>query len=240
MFSVVQSMGEPKPNWKENRLSRIGTTGVSNWQGICSKALALNMRQIYRFGQQIWQKEPFRVLITVSFAAFFGIAAGHTVINALSGSVSVVQGNSMAPTYISGERIYTAPISTPLQRGDIVLMDDGRQDYALKRIVGMPGETITIWRGYVFVNRLMLREPYLPKHTYTCPSQETEISVFELGQDQYFVLGDNRISSTDSRNYGSVERSRIKSRVPAPQVFIRPSFAAFTLPAQGKRTIRPL
>jgi len=198
------------------------------------------MRQIYRFGQHIWRKEPFRWLMTVSFAAFLGIAAGHTVITALSGSVSVVQGMSMAPTYISGERVYTAPISKPLQRGDIVLMDDGRQEYALKRIVGMPGETVHLWRGYVFINRLMLREPYLPKHTYTCPSQDTEISVFKLGPDQYFVLGDNRVGSTDSRTYGPVERSRIKSRVPPPEGFLRPSFAAFTLPDQGKRSIRPL
>jgi signal peptidase I len=194
---------------------------------------------LYRLGRQIWQLKPFRWLLTVSFAAFFGIAAGHTVI-ALSGSVSVVEGNSMSPTYVSGERVYTAPISSPLLRGDVVLMDDGRQEYALKRIIGLPGETIHLWRGYVFINRIMVREPYLPKHTYTAPSQQNEVSVFELGDDQYFVLGDNRVSSIDSRIYGAVERSHIKSRVPMPDGILRPTFAAFTLPAQGKRTIRPL
>ncbi len=198
------------------------------------------MRLFYRVGRRLWQKEPFRLLATASLAAFFGIAAGHTVIAALSGSVSVVDGMSMAPTYISGERVYTAPISTPLQRGDVILVDDARGDYALKRIVGLPGERIQLWRGYVFVNRLMLREPYLPKHTYTCPSQQTEISGFELGQDQYFVMGDNRVCSVDSRTYGPVARRQIKSRVPMPDGIIRPSFAAFTLPSEGKRTIRPL
>ncbi|MGH7967601.1 MAG: hypothetical protein ACREIC_02625, partial [Limisphaerales bacterium] len=78
------------------------------------------MRQIYCFGRHIWQKQLFRWPATVLFAAFFGIAAGHTVIASLSGSVSVVEGMSMAPTYISGQRIYTAPISGPVQRGDIV------------------------------------------------------------------------------------------------------------------------
>jgi signal peptidase I len=198
------------------------------------------MHKLYCFGKQVWHKKVFRWLFTVTFAAFLGIAAGRTVISSISGSVSVVEGNSMSPTYASGERVYTAPISTPLQRGDIVLMDDGREEYALKRIVGMPGETVHLWRGYVFINRFMIREPYLPKHTYTSPSQQTEIAVFELGPDQYFVLGDNRISSIDSRVYGSVARGQIKSRVPMPQGFVRPSFAAFTLPAQGKRTIRPL
>src|SRR5690348_10467081 len=139
------------------------------------------MRVLYRVGRQIWQKKPLRWLLTVSLAAFFGIAAGRTVIAALSGSVSVVDGNSMYPTYLPGDRVYTAPISSPLMRGDVVLMDDGRQEYALKRVIGMPGETVHLWRGYVFINRIMLREPYLPKHTYTSPSQESEVSVFELG-----------------------------------------------------------
>ncbi|HTL58518.1 MAG TPA: signal peptidase I [Candidatus Limnocylindrales bacterium] len=169
-----------------------------------------------------------------------GVAAGHTVIASICGSVSVVDGMSMAPTYVSGERVYTAPISGPLSRGDIVLMDDGSKDYALKRVVGMPGEIVHLWRGYVFINRKMLREPYLPKHTYTCPSQQTEICVFELGEDQYFVLGDNRTCSIDSRTYGPVDRNKIKSRVPVPHGFMRASFAAFTLPSEGKRTIRPL
>ncbi len=198
------------------------------------------MVQIYRLSQHIWEKEPLRWLLTITLSAVVGIAAGHTVISALSGCVSVVDGNSMAPTYISGERVYTAPISTPVERGDIVMIDDGRQDYALKRVIGLPGETIHLWRGYVFVNRIMLKEPYLPKHTYTAPSQQTEVAVFELGQDQYFVLGDNRVSSIDSRTYGPVNRSHIKSRVPMPDSVLRPSFAAFTLPAKGKRTIQPL
>lgn len=198
------------------------------------------MRQIYCLSRHIWQKRSFRLFVTVFFGALIGIAAGHTVIASISGSVSVVDGMSMAPTYISGERVYTAPISSPLRRGDIVLMDDGKNDYALKRVVGMPGETVHLWRGYVFINRKMLREPYLPKHTYTCPSQQTEKCVFKLGEDQYFVLGDNRTLSVDSRTYGAVDRTKIKSRVPVPEEFMRPSFAAFTLPTEGKRTIRPL
>src|SRR5262245_49735666 len=129
------------------------------------------MRQIYRLSRNLWQKKPFRWIATVTVAACFGIAAGHTVIASISGSVSVVQGMSMAPTYRPGECIYTAPISTPLQRGDIVLIQDDKNGYAVKRIVGMPRETIHLWRGYVFIDRKMLREPYLAKHTYTCPSE---------------------------------------------------------------------
>jgi signal peptidase I len=198
------------------------------------------MHWLFRFIQQTFRRRLCRGLVGVVCAALAGIAAGHTVIASVSGSVSVVDGISMAPTFRPGTRVYTAPIATPLERGDIVLIDDGRDDYALKRIVGMPGEIVHLWRGYVFVNRKMLREPYLPKHTYTFPDEKAGTFVFELGQGQYFVLGDNRDFSSDSRAYGSVDRKHIKSRVPAPDTAARAHFTAYTLPAAGKRAIQPL
>jgi signal peptidase I len=189
---------------------------------------------------RILHERPFRWLVAVVCAALAGIAAGHTVIASVSGSVSVVDGVSMAPTFRPGTRVYTAPISSPLQRGDIVLVDDGRKDYALKRIVGMPRDTVHLWRGCVFINRTMLREPYLPKHTYTFPDEHNETFVFELGEDQYFLLGDNRTFSSDSRAYGPVDRKNLKSRVPSAGGAPRACFTAFTLPASGNRAIRPL
>jgi signal peptidase I len=166
-----------------------------------------------------------------------GIAAGHTVLG-VSGSVSVVDGESMLPTYHPGARVFTVPISAPLARGDVVLVDDGRPDYALKRIVGLPGERIQIWRGYVFINRKMLKETYLAKHTYTAPAQGCELSSFKLAEGEFFVMGDNRDCSVDSRTYGPVLRKQIKSRVPQPVA--RTTFVGFTLPEPGSRTIRPL
>ena len=166
-----------------------------------------------------------------------GIAAGHTVLG-VSGSVSVVDGTSMEPTYQPGARVFTIPVTTPLERGDVVLVDDGKPDYALKRIIGVPGERIQIWRGYVFINRKMLREPYLAKHTYTSPDQQTELSSFKLAEGQYFVMGDNRDCSVDSRTYGPVQKKQIKSRVPLSAA--RSTFVGFTLPDPGSRLIRPL
>jgi len=195
------------------------------------------MALLCRLGRMFRQKEAWRVTITVIFAALLGIAAGHTVIGSL-GSISVVDGQSMAPTYQSGARVYTVPISTALQRGDIVMIDDGNKEYALKRIVGLPGETVQLWRGYVFINHKMLKEPYLPKYTFTFPDEHNKRMIFRLEGDQYFVLGDNRPVSADSRIYGSVSGAHIKSRVPLPESALRASFAPFTLPAQGKRTIR--
>jgi signal peptidase I len=198
------------------------------------------MRQIYRVSQNLWQKDPFRWLIAIICAAIIGIVAGHTVIASVSGSVSVVDGSSMCPTFPPGSRVYTAPISSPLKRGDVVLVNDGNKEYALKRIVALPGETVHIWRGYVFINRRMLNEPYLAKHTYTFPDALTEVSTYKLIQDQYFVMGDNREYSVDSRRYGPVDREQIKSRAPSFGDSMRACFSAYTLPIEGKRTIKAL
>ena len=197
------------------------------------------MRQLYRVSQHIWQKSPFRWLLAIALGAFVGVVAGHTVI-AVSGSVSVVDGSSMSPTFPPGSRVFTAPISAPLKRGDVVLVNDGNKEYALKRIVALPGETIQMWRGYVFINRKMLFEPYLTKHTYTLPDPLIELSKFKLAPDQYFVMGDNRECSIDSRRYGPVDRSQIKSRVPSVGDSVCACFSAYTLPVPGKRTIKAL
>lgn len=195
------------------------------------------MKQLYWFGLGVWQKEPCRWFLAVGLAALMGIAAGHTVLG-VSGAVSVVEGMSMIPTYQPGARVFTIPVSGSLERGDIVLVDDRKPDYALKRIIGLPGETVQLWRGYVFIDRKMLREPYLAKHTYTAPDQASEISNFRLGKGQYFVMGDNRDCSIDSRAYGPVERKQIRSRVPIPSMHA--TFVGFTLPVPGSRAIRPL
>ncbi len=197
------------------------------------------MRHLCRWTRLIWLNEPCRWLFTVSFAAAVGIAAGKAVLG-ISGTVSVVDGSSMEPTYKSGARVLTSSISTPVKRGDIVLLDDGTEEYALKRVVGLPGETVHIWRGRVLINRRLLNEPYLPRFTYTFPDERSNRFVFVLGTDQFFVLGDNRTCSLDSRCYGPVSRSRLKGRVPQPENSVEATVAAYTLPDKGNRALRPL
>ncbi len=195
------------------------------------------MLQCRRLAQRFWHNEPCRWCVTVAFAALVGIAAGKTVLG-ISGSVSVVDGLSMEPTYAPGARVYTVPVSSKLGRGDIVMLEDGDKEFALKRVVGLPNETVCLWRGYVFINRRMLQEPYLPKHTYTFPDERSGHFVFVLGPAQYFVMGDNRTYSVDSRSYGPIERKQIKSRVPLPESYPQASLTDLTLPDVGKRTIR--
>jgi signal peptidase I len=174
--------------------------------------------------------------VAAAFAVVLGVGAGRVFI----GSVYMVEGTSMAPTYATGTHLYGAPISTPLERGDVVLLDDGKEDYAVKRIIGLPGETVQLWRGRVFIHRQMLVEPYLPKHTYTFPLERARRgAAFVLAEEEYFVLGDNRPYSVDSRAYGPVNRKQIKRRVPLPDDFVCAYLAPYTLPAYGKTLIRP-
>jgi signal peptidase I len=176
------------------------------------------------------------MLFGAAFAVVLGVSAGHAFI----GSVYVVDGTSMEPTYPPGTHLYGAPISTPIERGDVVLLDDGNDDYAVKRIIGLPGETVQLWRGCVFINRQMLVEPYLLKHTYTYPMEPMRRgATFVLGEKEYFVLGDNRPRSADSRAYGPVSRKQIKRRVPLPEDLVCSHFAPYTLPAYGRTLIRP-
>jgi signal peptidase I len=194
------------------------------------------MRQVGRLIQQVWKNLTCRWLAAAALAAVLGVGAGRVFI----GSVYMVEGASMAPTYSPGTHLYGAPISTPLERGDVVLLDDGQEDYALKRVIGLPGETVQLWRGCVLVNRQLLIEPYLPQHTYTFPTERARRgATFVLGEGEYFVLGDNRFHSSDSRAYGPVDRKQIKRRVPLPEDFVCGYFAPYTLPAYGKTLIRP-
>jgi len=176
------------------------------------------------------------MVVAAALAVLLGAGAGRTFL----GSVYVVEGTSMDPTYPPGTHLYGTTISTPLDRGDVVLLNDGNEDYAVKRLIGLPGETVQLWRGQVFINRQMLVEPYLPKHTYTYPTPRAHRgATFILGEGEYFVLGDNRLYSSDSRAYGAVRRKQIKQRVPLPEDFVCAYFAPYTLPDYGRTLIRP-
>jgi signal peptidase I len=194
------------------------------------------MGQIWRLIQKLWNNRACRLSVAAAFAVVVGVGAGHAFV----GSVYLVEGASMEPAYPAGTQVYGAPISTPVERGDVVLLDDGKEDYAVKRVIGLPGETVQIWRGRVFINRQMLIEPYLPKYIYTYPVEPTHRgATYVLGERQYIVLGDNRPCSADSRTYGPVERKQIKRRVPSPEHFVCAYFAPYTLPDYGKTIIRP-
>lgn len=94
-------------------------------------------------------------------------------------------------------------------RGEMAVLRDHLDDsYVVKRIIGLPGELIEFKRGRVLINGTYLDEPYLVPGTETWP-MKASLKAYQIPRDHYFVLGDNRANSTDSRIYGVLDRDSI-------------------------------
>ena len=120
-----------------------------------------------------------------------------------------VEGTSMAPRLADQERIFVNKLSyrfANVERGDIVVFWYPRNPAKsfIKRVIGVPGETVEIKRGVVFVDGRRLEEPYLRSEYLDHDYHTTRVP-----EAQYFVLGDRRNSSNDSRNWGCVPRRNI-------------------------------
>jgi signal peptidase I len=135
------------------------------------------------------------------------------------GSMYKIEGDSMRPTFVGHERVWVNkwPYIT-LKRGDIVIVDphnvpvssavnqEMKRGTWIKRVVGLPGETIEIKNGDVYINDHKLKE------SYTKEKSLRDLKKIVIPADSFFVMGDNRNGSTDSRDVGVFERSNILGR----------------------------
>lgn len=134
------------------------------------------------------------------------------VLTAAIGEARVVPTGSMEPTILVGDRIWTDKISlrlgSQIQRGDMVVFDPPvlAESQFLKRVIGLPGETVEIRQGRVFIDGTALSEPYLLE-----PMDYT-LAPLTIPAGQYLVLGDNRNVSNDSHRWGLLDGGRIKAR----------------------------
>jgi signal peptidase I len=124
-----------------------------------------------------------------------------------------VQGPSMMPLLNDGERIVVYKLGYrlgPIRRGDVVVFWyplDPSVSF-IKRVVGLPGDRIEIHRGMLFVNGQTLREPYVPARF----QEDEELGPVEVRPGHYFVMGDHRNGSHDSRKFGEVPEKYIYGR----------------------------
>ncbi len=123
----------------------------------------------------------------------------------------VVDGPSMRPTLISGEWIVvnrlTYKFGSP-RRGDVVVFlppTNAQTDDLIKRVIGLPGETVEIRNGSVWIDGKVLEESYAAGTT--APDNH-----WQLGADQLFVMGDNRQLSLDSRSFGPIPVREVVGR----------------------------
>jgi signal peptidase I len=123
----------------------------------------------------------------------------------------VVPSPAMEPAYQVGQRIKVTHKFDNLERGDVVLFRSAEADgLVLKRVIGLPGETVAIVDGRVAIDGRVIDEPWLATGTTTQPGgRRTTL----LSADEYFLLGDNRANSNDSRFTGPIKRSLIEAKV---------------------------
>lgn len=133
------------------------------------------------------------------------------------GSGTVNTGQSMSPAVEDGDRVLIDRAAVRLrkpQRFDIVLFSTEKSGSNIKRIIGLPGETVQIQDGEILIDGEKLAQPEEIRASKIAVAGEAESPV-TLGEDEYFVLGDNRDASEDSRfdSVGLVKREELIGKV---------------------------
>lgn len=159
------------------------------------------MKKTLKFLKKHWMNilSAFVVLVSVSYGLFFGTV--------------IINGSSMEPNFTSGDVTIIRTDNKNIEAGDIVTVSGealteakgGHFDNMIKRVVGMPGQKVSIIDGIVYVDDVEFSEDYIRGDMDN--SQNIEI---QLGDDEFFIMGDNRNYSSDSRHYGPVTRDMIK------------------------------
>lgn len=128
----------------------------------------------------------------------------------------VVDGGSMQPTFDHGQLLVVSRLNYLFdepQQGDIIVFHFPRntqQDY-IKRVIGLPGDVVAIRDTVLYVNGTPLQETYLLDAQ--CTPHRCDDRMWQLGHDEYFVMGDNRNHSSDSRVFGPINRQNVVGEV---------------------------
>lgn len=140
---------------------------------------------------------------------------------------ATVSGESMYPTLEDGEKVFSnvlLGIFGEIERGDIVVVrEPNTKELWVKRVIALPNETVEIKEGNVYVNGVILEEPYLDQAYMQKVVEEKNLAYFNgtfpaytCKEDEYFLMGDNRNSSLDSRIHGAF----LKSEIIAKDVYV--------------------
>ncbi len=150
-------------------------------------------------------------VVVLAIILYFGISFAVQAVH--------VEGLSMYATLDDNDYLIANKIDYrlhPPQRGDIIILrppTDNSKDF-IKRVIALPGERLLIRDGYVYINGHKLVEPYLPE-AWTTLNNPAPWSVGDgavIPANEYFVMGDNRNRSQDSRIFGPISRDRIDGR----------------------------
>ena len=117
-----------------------------------------------------------------------------------------VDGDSMKNTLKNGDILLLYKLGS-INRLDIIVLDEEKDnEKIIKRVIGLPGETVAIKKGKIYVNDKVIDDEYAYGET-------SDYDKVTLEDDEYFILGDNRLISKDSRYFGPIKKSEIKGKI---------------------------
>ena len=145
------------------------------------------------------------IILLISFALVFGF------VRPVIAAPFYVGSGSMVPTLMVWDRILINKLAYDFaepQRGDIVLFEspEGGEEPLIKRVVGLPGETIEVRAGRLYVDGRRQREPYVNDHLR---NMQSPYGPTKVPEGHYFMMGDNRGNSADSRVFGPVPEENL-------------------------------
>lgn len=163
--------------------------------------------------QTFWSKVKTNFAELIEFIAILG--AIFLLFRFFVAEPHRVSGNSMIPNFHNGDLLITNKLPVKffqLKKGEVIILHNPRNpdQVFIKRLIGFPNEHLKISKSKVYLNNQLLQEPYLPEGTITeggtfLPDDEELV----IPEGQYFVMGDNRGGSSDSREWGSVKKDLI-------------------------------
>jgi signal peptidase I len=146
-----------------------------------------------------------------------GGTLSYLLINHFAFQTIRVDGPSMYPTLTDSGRYWlnrlAYVVDQPKQDDIVVLRDPQDQSPVVKRIIATPGQSVYLKKGKVYVDGQLLREPYIPSGTPTYAYEKSEDELICIGRNEFFVMGDNRNNSMDSRTFGAVPRQNILGKI---------------------------
>ena len=193
--SNVPSPASAAPSAPASALNSSDSTGSSPAKSLSHSA------QVLRHEVRVWTRD---LLIAIGLALVIIVFLYQPV---------KVEGTSMAPLLSDQERIFINKFVyrfEPIERGDVVVFwyPLDRSKSFIKRVIALPGESVEIRRGVVYVNGKMVQESYVPPQY----ADVSDYGPLPVPKGSYFVMGDHRISSNDSRVFGPVPSQFIYGR----------------------------
>lgn len=131
-----------------------------------------------------------------------GLILGLFISNCVISRAYVI-GDSMIPTYQDGDSVWVCRVIKPKRGDKVVVLDEDSNKDLIKRVIALPGETIQIIDGKVYIDGEYYPEEYINNHD-TSYSSGIASEPITLESDEYFVMGDNRVVSRDSRIIGPI------------------------------------